>query len=322
MPASLPLDSDPQIPPPYNCPGVTIQSFRLTSKVAQQQLLVDEYLNIGDPLARGFYYQAFLPFVDMDFVYYPNMSSGMSQLPNMGSITQSELYFKIYVVKFVPFLDVFWLPVPAIIGFFPYMFVDNSWSMIAGREVSGFPKLLASFTPPPQQAIQANQPLRPYPIQATTLAFNTVGPGTQAQQLPFVTIQALAQAPGNNVVRTSDWTLSLADLKALDDPAVVDAIQSALQSDPSLLQTVQLKQFRAAGSRTDACFQGIVEGQFAVSNMTFLNPPLAQIVINAYATLSIAAALGLDASPVSPISQYAVTCDLLYTEGETTFVNQ
>jgi len=319
MPAYLPLDSDPQIPPPYNFPGVTIQSFRLTSKVAQQQLLVDGYLNIGDPLARGFYYQALLPFVDMDFVYYPNMNSGMSQPPNMGSITQSELYFKIYVVKFVPVLDVFWLPVPAIMGFFPYMFVDNFWSMIAGREVSGFPKLLASFTPPPQPA---NQPLRPYPIQATTLAFNAVGPGTQAQQLPFVTIQALAQAAGGTVVRTSDWTLSPADLALLDDPAVIAAIEAALLSDPSLLQTVQLKQFRAAGSRTDACFQGIVEGQFAVSNMAFLNPPLAQININAHATLSIAAALGLDASPISPISQYAATCDLVYTQGEMTFLNQ
>jgi hypothetical protein len=314
----LPLDSDPQIPPPYNCPGVTIQSFRLPSKLAQQQLLVDTYLNIGDIEDRGFYYTACMPFVDMDFVNYPSMSYGLPPLGNMGSISQNELYFRIYVVKFVVVLDVFWVPVPTIMGFFPYMFVDNSWSMVAGREVSGFPKLMASFNSPPQTP---NQPLRPYPIAASTLGFANIGPGARAEMLPCITIQPLPQGANNNIAIAQKWALSAADLNFLNDPVAAAALETALTADDSLLSTVQLKQFRTAGSSTSACFQAIVEGQFSVSNMNFLIPPPAQISINQLATLSIAPALGLGASPITPISQYAATCDLHYTQEQTVFVN-
>jgi hypothetical protein len=38
---------DPDIPPPYDFPGVTIMSFRLPAKVAALQKLCDEQLNIG-----------------------------------------------------------------------------------------------------------------------------------------------------------------------------------------------------------------------------------------------------------------------------------
>jgi hypothetical protein len=320
MATYIPVNCDPQTPPPYTCNGVTIQSFRLPANLVQQQLLVDQYLNSGDTADRGFYYQACMPFVDMDFVYYANMSYDLPPYSNLGSISQNELYFKIYVVKFIAVLDVFWLPVPAIMGFFPYMFVDNSWSMIAGREVSGFPKLLASFAYPAQQA---NQPLQPYPIQASTLAFNTIGPGAQAQMFPFVTIQALAQGAPVNPRVNNNWTLSSAEIALLNNPAVAAALASGLTTGPSLLRTVQLKQFRTAGSSTDACFQGIVEGQFSVSNLQFLNPQLAQIDINSYVTLSIAATLGLGAAmPIYPISQYAATCDLLYSQEATIFEYQ
>jgi len=323
MATYLPFDCDPQIPPPYSLPGVTIQNFRLAANMAQQQLLVDQYLNIGDPSERGFYYQAYLPFVDMDFVHYPSMSYALPPFSGMGSITQNELYFRIYVVKFIPVLDLIWLPVPAIIGFFPYMFVDNSWSMIAGREVSGFPKLLASFNGPTQLP---SQPLRPFPIEASTLAFSSIGPGVQGQMAPFVTIQTLAPDGPGNIPVNNNWTLSQTDIDKLkqEDPAVAAALASVLPTGPSsVLRTVQLKQFRSAGSSTDACFQAIVEGQFTASNFQFLNPQSAQIQINAYLDLSIAAALGLgSAMPIYPISQYAATCDLLYTQEETIFQNQ
>lgn len=311
MAAYIQRDSDPEIPPPYSFPGVTIQSFRLRSNISQQQSLCDRYLNIGPLDARGFYYQAVVPFVDLDYVNYPMMISGNA---STGFMTQNELYFRIYLVKFVSVLDSIFLPVPAIIGFLPYIYVDNVWSLIAGREVSGFPKLLASFQFP---AAQPNPPLKAYPIQASTLAFETLGPGVQPQVVNFITIAAnQAAVPNRNV-----WALADQDLVGLN-PAVAEAFTSFLATDPGLLRTVQLKEFRDPDSPMDASYQAIVEGQFSATNFQLLNPAPAQININSYVTLSIAANLGLNPMmPLLPISQYAGTCDLTYSQEETLFVN-
>ena len=106
------------------------------------------------------------------------------------------------------------------------------------------------------------------------------------------------------------------------DPIIATAFHSALAADPGLLRTVQIKEFRSPSSTTDACYQSIVEGQFSANNFQVLNPPPAQININSYATLSIAATLGLNTStPIYPISQYAATCDLVYNQEKTIFVN-
>ena len=111
---------------------------------------------------------------------------------------QFELYFRVYLVKFVQFWDLIWLPVPAMIGFLPYIYVDNVWSLIAGREISGFPKLLANFEIP---SPQTNPPLQPYPIEAYTLAFQYFGPNAHPQMVNFLTIEALAAAQANIPVR-------------------------------------------------------------------------------------------------------------------------
>jgi len=140
----------------------------------------------------------------------------------------------------------------------------------------------------------------------------------------FLTIEALAPGTQANIPVRNDWTLSPADFAEVD-PIIATAFGpalAALAADPGLLRTVQLKEFRSPSSTTDACYQSIVEGQFSANNFQVLNPPPAQININSYATLSIAATLGLDASmPLYPISQYAATCDLVYTHEEAIFVN-
>ena len=46
--------NDPEIPPPYDFPGVTIMSFRLQAKGAELQKLCDKQQNIGTLEQRGF----------------------------------------------------------------------------------------------------------------------------------------------------------------------------------------------------------------------------------------------------------------------------
>src|SRR6202000_2203897 len=107
-------------------------SFRLQADPGKLQGLCDELLNIGSLADRGFEYRAFTDFVDMEIVTYPTMLFDEPAYSSRGLGSQQELYFRFYVWKFillggVLFPDVFHPPQL----FFPFIYVDNSWSMIS-----------------------------------------------------------------------------------------------------------------------------------------------------------------------------------------------
>jgi hypothetical protein len=312
MAAYVEFESDPQVPPPYVFPGVTIRSFRLEADLLQLQALCDTFLNIGSLFDRGFEYRAILPFVDLDYLVYPRMLYALQPYSQWGFATQRELYLKFFVAKFVLIDDLFLIPAPELLSFFPYIFVDNYWSAIAGREIIGFPKLLAKFHAGSSLA-------NPYPIKATTSAIETYAPTSELLPLPLVEINDAPQS--NPIPIISSWTLP-PSLLALLDPMLQAALSAGEAIDPGLLQTVHLKQLRDPAQPTEACYQAIVEGQFAIANLHPFAPPPAQIVLFPHATLSIAAKLGLPAAaPLTPISQFAATCDLTYQNVVTSFVN-
>src|SRR6516164_7908974 len=84
---------NPEVPPPYKFPGVTIMSFRLPAKLANLQHLCDQMLNIGSLADRGFEYRAFTDFVDMEIVTYPKMMFDEPPFSNWGYASQQEIYF-------------------------------------------------------------------------------------------------------------------------------------------------------------------------------------------------------------------------------------
>ena len=47
-------NDNPEIPPPYKFPGITIMSFQLPAKRKSLQALCDDMLNIGSLSDRGF----------------------------------------------------------------------------------------------------------------------------------------------------------------------------------------------------------------------------------------------------------------------------
>jgi hypothetical protein len=311
MAAYIEADSDPQVPPPYLFPGVTVRSFRLGADIFQLQAVCDKFLNIGSLLDRGFEYRAIAPFVDLEFLTYPRMLYGAAPYSNWGFSTQQELYFKFFVAKFV-LIGSLLLPSPDIICFFPYIFVDNPWSAFAGREVIGFPKLIAAF-----QSGSSSSGL--YPIEAQTEAIDAFAPTAELTPLPFVSIGAAA-AP-SVIPFVNSWTLSATEIQALD-PILQEALELAQASDPGVLLTVHLKQLRDPGEPTNAAYQAIVEGQFAVANLQPFGLATAEITLFPHATLSIGANLGLSGpSPLQPLSQFAATCDLTYEQATTVFVN-
>jgi hypothetical protein len=194
-----------------------------------------------------------------------------------------------------------------ITSFFPNIFLDNSWSLIAGREVIGFPKLLADF--------HGGGSNGPYPIEAATLTIDSFSPGAALKMRNFATISAAATT--NPVSVQNSWALSERDLAILKAASV---LQEAVA--PGVLRTVHLRQLRDLRNPEQACYQSIVEGEFIARNFRVFSMPPAEILLKRYDTLSIAAALGLGADErLRPISQFAAACDLRYAGAATIFEN-
>jgi len=312
MVAYIPRVDDPEIPPPYNFPGVTIMSFRLPAAMANLQALCDQFLNIGTLADRGFEYRAFLDFVDMEIVTYPKMVFAQAPYSTWGYASQQEMYFRFFVWKFVSLSGVL-IPEPLPEWSIPFIFVDNSWSMISGRNIIGFPKVTAQFSPTP--VLNAN----PFQISASALVLETHAPTTKLDWRPIVKIE-----PSNGSTQPPGGLWPWIGLGAqISDPLLNWLLQEMLANVPNAFSTVQLKQFRDPSSPTDACYQAVVATPFTLSNIgapTAL-PPVT-ITVEQYASLDIPGSLGFPAGvPLQPALQYAVTLDMSTRNATNLFVN-
>jgi hypothetical protein len=307
-------DDDPEIPPPYKFPGVTIMSFQLPASLAKLQDLCDQLLNIGSLVDRGFEYRAFTDFVDMEIVTYPKMMFDQLPYSHWGYATQQELYFRFYVWRFdliggLLFPELF----PQLC--FPFIYVDNSWSMISGRNVIGYPKVMAQFDPTP---MLGTNPLR---ITASALAMKTHSPTTRLQMHPIVEIKP-SQAVGAAQVPDGVWPwVGLAAQANIFDPNLKQQSQAFLADIPSIFSTVQLKQFRDMPA--GACFQAVVSTPFTPSNVGVPQPlPPVSVTVNSYASLDIPGSLGFPAGKaLQPALQYSVSLDMDMGNGSDLFIN-
>ncbi len=305
-------NDDPCIPPPYDFPGITIMSFRLPAKLANLQILCDQWLNVGSLSDRGFEYRAFLDFVDMEIVTYPQMKFAQPPYSNWGYASQQELYFRIYVWKFISIGGVLFPdPIPEL--FFPFMYVDNSWSMMSGRGVLGFPKVLAQFDPTP--VLDA----KPLKVSASALVMDTFAPTTKLDWKPVVQIAPTTGVAASTPNGKWPWIELGADV---DDSLLGELLQAVLTAIPNVFRTVQLKQSRE--TVTGACYQAVINTSFrptAIYSMTSLAP--VTITVNKYASLDIPGSLGFPAGvPLQPSLQYSIQLDMSMSQASVLFVNR
>jgi hypothetical protein len=307
---------DPEIPPPYDFPRITIMSFRLPAAVANLQALCDQLLNIGTLAERGFEYRAFLDFVDMEIVTYPKMVFAQAPYSSWGFASQQEMYFRFYAWKFVSVSGVL---IPELLPEWciPFIFVDNSWSMISGRNVIGFPKVMTQFSP--TSVLDAD----PLQICASALVLDKYAPTTKLDWKPVVKIdpvKGLASVPVQAPGGLWPW-IGLETQVA--DPVLNGSLQQGLANLPVGFSTVQLKQFRDASSQTDACYQAVVSTPFTPSNIDVPKalPPVT-VTVSQYASLDIPGSLGFPPGvPLQPLLQYAVTLDMSLRSATNLFVN-
>ena len=128
-----------QMSPPFAFSDVTMSVFPLRASLSRLDTFCNSYLNQAPHIVQ---FKPFIPFVYLVILDYGRMSL---QAANMGWVSQREVAFGI---------PLRWLnTTPDGADFHdwaftsPFIFVDNEMSMSTGREVYGWPKLLAKLDP-------------------------------------------------------------------------------------------------------------------------------------------------------------------------------
>jgi hypothetical protein len=117
---------------PYRNNGVNMNVHVLNARLRPLWRTLNRYLNdFTDPL------EWYLPIGDRVLVSCTDVREGMSGDPTLGSMHEVEVSFFILALYCNP------LPV-RIVSFAPYLFVNNAWAMVTGREIHGFRKELAT----------------------------------------------------------------------------------------------------------------------------------------------------------------------------------
>jgi hypothetical protein len=300
-------DGEPELPPPYYFPGVSITSFRLEGTLEAIQALCDKFLNIGSLETRGFAYVAASHFVDLEILTYPRMECVLPPFNTRGFCSQKEIYFRVFVVK----LEVVGnLLIPSEVGwFFPFVFVDNPWSLVSGREVIAFPKGLAAFRLP-------NAPT-PYPIEVCAYVLDRYDPNTRLTERPVVNIRAARRAHSKPPV--GPWPWGDMDFSKLSWPLQVFLNDLAIFAEPTL-RAVGLKQFRDAQIPTAACYQAIVESEFTATNIAFTPLAPADVVLSQYDSFPIIKSFGFNGPNLVPLWEYDLRCDMSFGNCRNVFV--
>jgi hypothetical protein len=183
----------------------------------------------------------------------------------------------------------------------PYLLVDESNAIATGREVYGFNKQAATFTP--------NSSSQTPGVSVEVLGFERFGPTAIAQKehLLTVTLPGLA-ARGSD---WANWSEAQAEVRNalparlrndLEDGLLAFAAQAALQDIP----LVFLKQFRDAGQTRQACFQQVVEAPIELRTFRgggFFDQP-AGMTLRGLDSHPLARLLGLQASQTSTLGAW------------------
>jgi hypothetical protein len=132
----------PSVPllPPFYFENMTVRMFPLRARLATLQNFVDRYLNII-PAEIG-RYRVMLPYAYLMMIDYGKLAA---QTKNVGWVAQREVMF-IIPLEHYRVVDGRWVFVDWALAT-PFIFVDDYFALVLGRQVYGWPKLLCQMTP-------------------------------------------------------------------------------------------------------------------------------------------------------------------------------
>jgi hypothetical protein len=145
-----------------------------------------------------------------------------------------------------------------------YLFVDNGYAAAGGREIWGYPKVTATITAPAEMRSAG-------PFNVSALAFQSFGQDAQTSLQKVLSLQGGAMDFDQTTGSAGDIFRLLcggADAGPLDFvfniPPLLDFIGGGVGS---IFPVLLLKQFRAADNPTTACYQALMEGPLALTEL-------------------------------------------------------
>lgn len=298
LPPYLYQNGDPALPPPFSFPGLQTQGFPLKANLADLEALVNRFLNIAPLEEMGFAFAPMAPLVYLTLNTYPKMISEPPPFDDMGFTSQRELQVGIPVVLFEPSGG---LLVPQEIGLFSaWLVVDNPWSVITGREVLGFPKVLGWFQLPDDFP-------NPYPSSVETLVFPQFSPETPLTRELLLEVRSVLE--GELPDEMQEWQQRYADDPGRVGPlgpvdylygpeapfAVEEEIWKLIEGATAewRIRDYQLKQFRDAAEPERACYQAITRSLLRISSPQYGLVLWGLIEFKTWDSLNIPTALGM-----------------------------
>ena len=221
--------------------------FAIDADQAAMQVLVDQLLN---PAAGGVVsYKAALPVAMLSFIDIAQCTSGTD------------------VVGWLPGREcAIWVPLieehpgdplrTRLVMWAPYIFISYTIGMVTGREIWGWPKVLADI------AVSADDPANPQ-FSCTTTYFPTLAATTQGLNGTLFRIVPQGAGEGSPTI----WQSGAEALEGLLGGflgGLAGVLINALRLRPQA-PSVALKQFRQAGAAQTACYQAIVDSPIEIT---------------------------------------------------------
>jgi hypothetical protein len=192
------------------------------------------------------------------------ISSLDAQDQALGWMHETEISFWVPTVARVPTGG---LLVPDHLAFLvPYLFVDNPYALLAGREVYGFPKILGQI-----------QTVTDYEAPAFTLdvwGFQRFGPEEEGKLQRLLELSPTQQREEGNPPITTPWQRWAEARRALIELLLDGGSRDPDETETTVLNTLDkaeiplvfLKQFPDVADSGRACYQALVEAPARVVN--------------------------------------------------------
>ena len=161
---------------PYVNPRVDMANYLIKVDPAKIRKVCDRYLN--EVLNNEYRY---LPFLSVALLSYAKIIGYAldDRQQQMGLLPENDMVIWIPTIALRYFLGI---PVPTHLAMFPYrLYVDSAYGLSAGREVFGFQKTYADFSP----VAAITEP----DVVVKTLAFPTYQPASNGQLVPTISIK-------------------------------------------------------------------------------------------------------------------------------------
>ncbi|MDH3732309.1 MAG: acetoacetate decarboxylase family protein [Gemmatimonadota bacterium] len=254
---------------PYVANGVTMSSFLVHADHDKLQGHLDHYINDRDPDGE-WEYKALIPNV---LITYAHLMGDVFQEDGkkVGLMDENDLCFWVLCVAMRK--TALGIRIPSHLTWFvPFIFVDNPFAVVAGREIYGFPKTVGRFLDADGVDIRRHQDhqidVRNPTYRVDVLAFDKSQPdqlGTEQTLLSCEPLDEPSGHPGDTwtdpkqavegfVPHLTGHEQGMVHPSFLDE--ALDALLHLLKPDMNLLF---LKQHRAAASIKRAGYQAIVE---------------------------------------------------------------